>query len=150
MRKYLLLVLLIWGCMSPQQNAANRAAEDYVRHMLDNPKHLESVSFTSLVKKRYTTALDSALNYASIKGDDHKKIKKFVDSQNDQRPDLVVNNLKDLDNIERGKLTYYLLIYTFKIDSGGHKRVRRYRFELDSVNNVLKATDISHVRNMTE
>jgi len=136
--------------MSPQQTGANKAAEDYVRHMLDNPKYLESVSFSSLVKKRYATALDSALNYANIKGDDHKKIKKFVDSQNDQRPDLVVNNLKDLDNIERGKLTYYLLIYTFKIDSGGHKRVRRYRFELDSTNNVLHATNVSHTRNIEE
>lgn len=118
--------------------------------MLEYPKYFESVSFTPLAKKRYTTALDSALNYANIKGDDHEKIKKFVDSQNEQRPDLVVNNLKDMDNIERGKLDYYMLIYTFKIDSGGHKRVRKYRFELDSANNVLNATDISHNRNITE
>jgi len=136
--------------MSPQQTGANKAVEEYTRHMLEYPKYFESVAFTPLVKKRYTTALDSALNYANIKSDDHKKIKKFVDSQNEQRPDLVVNNLKDMDNIERGKLTYYSLIYTFKIDSGGHKRVRRYRFELDSMNNVLNAADISHDRNIAQ
>jgi hypothetical protein len=136
--------------MSAQQSGANKAVEEYTRHLLEYPKYFESVAFTPLVKKRYTTALDSALNYANIKGDDQEKIKKFVDSQNEQRPDLVVNNLKDLDNIQRGKLTYYLLYYTFKIDSGGHKRVRRYRFELDSMNNVLHASDVSHVKNREE
>jgi len=77
-------------------------------------------------------------------------MQKFVDSENGVMPDAAIQNLKDLDNIERGKLDYYMLIYTFKIDSAGVKRTKRYRFELDSLNDVLNATDITHVRNITE
>lgn len=144
MRKYLLLVLLMCGCMGPaRESAAKKAVEAYVKTMLDNPHYLEPVSFTGLEKKRYITPLDSSLNYAGIKEDDYKKMEQFIDSENAQRPDISTRNLKDLDDIKRGKLDYYTIIYSFRIDSGGHKKLKRYKFELDSANNILNARDIT-------
>jgi hypothetical protein len=146
MKKFLLLALLICGCVSPhRQSGANKAAEDYVRKMLNNPNYLESVSFTELEKKRYPTALDTSLTDANIGRDDYKKMQKFVDSENGVRPDISMNNTRDLDNIKHGRLNYYAFVYTFRIDSAGYKKLMKYRFELDSLNNVLNAKDITHV-----
>jgi hypothetical protein len=153
MKKYLLLVLLVCGCVrSEQQSGAENAAQEYIKKMVDSRSNLQSVSFSELEKRRYKTKLDSSLTTSNsgINGDDYKKMQKFVDSENGVMPDASIQNLKDLDNIERGKLDYYMLIYTFKIDSAGVKRTKRYRFELDSLNDVLNATDITHVRNITE
>lgn len=153
MKKYLLFVLLVCGCVRPeQQSGAENAAEEYIKKMIDSRSNLQSVSFSELEKRRYKTNLDSSLTVSNsgISGDDYKKMQKFVDSENAVTPDASIQNLKDLDNIERGKLDYYMLIYTFKIDSAGAKKTKRYRFELDSVNNILEAKDITHVRNITE
>ena len=147
MRKYLIFALFICGCIyNERQEHANKVVEDYTRSMLDHPHYLESVSFSEIQKKRYNTALDSSLNYAGVKGDDYQKISKFVDSQNNQRPDIADRNVVDLDNIKRGRLDYYTLIYTFRIDSAGQKKLKRYRFDLDSGYNVLKAQDITFTR----
>lgn len=142
--KYLVLTLFIYGCVgNAKQDAADSVAKNYVRIMLDNPHYLESVSFTPLEKKRYTTALDSSLNYAHVKGNDYKAINKYVDSENSQRPDIADRNTNDQYNIEHNKLDYYTFIYTFRIDSAGQKKLKRYQFEIDSANNVLKAMDIT-------
>jgi hypothetical protein len=142
--RYIVLILLVSGCVgSARQDADDSVAKSYVRIMLDNPHYLESVSFTQLEKKRYTTPLDSSLNYAHVKNDDYKAMHKYVDSENGQRPDIANRNTNDEYNIEHGKLDYYTFIYTFRIDSAGQKRLKRYQFELDSLNNVLKARDIT-------
>ncbi len=153
MKKYLLLALLVCGCVrSEQQSGAENAAQEYIRKMIDSRSNLESVSFSELEKRRYKTKLDSSLTTSNsgISSDDHKKMQKFVDSENGVMPDAAIQNLKDLDNIERGKLDYFMLIYTFKVDSAGVKKTRRYRFELDSLNNVLNATDVTHIRDPSE
>ena len=151
MKRFLLLALLIFGCAGPrQQSGANKAAENYIRKTLDNPNFLQSVSFTELIKKRYPTALDTSLVNANIDRDNYKKIQKYVDSENGVRPDIAVNNLKDLDNIEHGRLTYYTFIYTFRVDSNGSKKLMRYRFEVDSLNNILNATDVTNNRSKME
>jgi hypothetical protein len=150
-RLVLLFALALCGCMQSQlQSRAEDAAEHYVRSMLGNPKYFKSVSFSPLQKRRYTTALDSSLNYAGIDTGNHQKAQKYVDSENGQRPDLAVNNVKDLYNIEHDKLTYYLLIYAFRIDSNGYKKYMKYRFELDTACRILDARDITHSRRITE
>jgi hypothetical protein len=83
------------------------------------------------------------LNYAGVDTRDHEKIKSYVDSENSQRPDLAVKNEKDVYNIEHDKLTYYLLIYSFRIDSAGVKKFMKYRIEMDTACNVLAARDIT-------
>jgi len=149
--RYLALVLLVCGCAgSAKQNAADSVARKYVSSMLDNPHNLESVSFSPLEKRRYTTPLDSSLNYAHVSGDDYKAMHKYIDSENSQRPDIATRNIKDEYDIKHGKLDYYTFIYTFRIDSAGHKKVKRYQFELDSANNVLKARDITFGHNKPE
>jgi hypothetical protein len=152
MRRYVLLfALALCGCIRSQlQSRAEDAAEHYVRSMLGNPKYFKSVSFSPLQKRRYTTALDSSLNYAGIDTGNHQKAKKYVDSENNQRPDIAVNNVKDLYNIEHDKLTYYLLIYAFRIDSNGYKKYIKYRFELDTACRILNARDITHSRQRIE
>lgn len=150
-KNYLAIVLLISGCVgSAKQDAADSVAKRYIKSMLDNPHYLESVSFTPLQKKRYTTPLDSSLNYAHVSGDDHKAMQKYIDSENSQRPDIANRNINDEYNIEHGKLDYYTFVYTFKIDSGGYKKLKRYRFELDSVNKVLSAKDITFSHDRSE
>ena len=142
--KYLVLILFIYGCVgNARQDAADSVAKSYIRIMMDNPHYLESVAFTPLEKKRYNTPLDSSLNYAHIKGDDKKAIHKYIDSENSQRPDIANRNIRDDYDIEHGKLDYFTFIYTFRIDSAGQKKLKRYQFELDSANNVLKARDIT-------
>ncbi|MBS1524241.1 MAG: hypothetical protein JST19_01250 [Bacteroidetes bacterium] len=147
MKKLLLFGLLICSaCVySAQQSDANHAAEQYIRENLD-PKGLQSIAFSPLEVHRYATALDSSLNYAHVSSDDKKKMEKYVDSENYQRPDLQPGNERDLYNIEHHKLTYYTLDYSFRIDSQGHKKLKRYHFELDTVFNVIKATDITYGR----
>jgi hypothetical protein len=152
MKKYLLLLaILTCGCMRSQlQSRAEDAAEHYVRSKLGNPKYFKSVSFSPLQKRRYATSLDTSLNYAGIDTGSHQKAEKYVDSENSQRPDLAMNNVKDLYNIEHDKLTYYVLIYAFRIDSGGFKKYVKYRFELDTTCRILDARDITNSRQRTE
>lgn len=128
------------------QSRAEHTAENYIRATLGNPPYLKSVSFSTLQKRRFSTSLDSALDYAGINGDNHRKIEKYVDSENSQRPDLAVNNEKDMYNIEHHQLNYYLLIYSFRIDSAGFKKFVKYRFELDTACNILEARDITNNR----
>jgi hypothetical protein len=143
MKRYLLLALLICGCVqTEQQSRAHHAAEQYIKDFL-NPKGLETIAFSSLEKKRYVTPLDSSLNYAHISPDDHKKMEKYVDSENGQRPDRAPGNIRQMDSIEKGKLFYYSLTYSFRVDSGTKKKVLRYRFELDTAFNVVNAKDIT-------
>jgi len=73
-------------------------------------------------------------------------MQKYVDSENGQRPDLAVSNEKDVYNIEHNKLTYYLLIYSFRTDSAGVKKLMKYRIELDTACNIINATDITSAR----
>jgi len=147
MRKLLLFALLICGCVASEtQEHAQQAVQSYVRSMLGNPKYLETVSFTNVEKLRYVTSLDTSLNMTHIAHDDTESIQKYVDSENYQRPDLAVQNEKDVYNIKHGKLFYYVINYSFHIDSFGHKRLKRYHFELDTAYNVLKATDITYGR----
>ena len=143
MKKYLLLTLLICGCVqTEQQSRAHHAAEQYIKDFL-SPKGLETIAFGPLEKQRYITPLDSSLNYAHISPDDHKKMEKYVDSENGQRPDRAPANIRQMDSIEKGKLFYYSMIYSFRVDSGTKKKVLRYRFELDTAFNVVNAKDIT-------
>jgi len=150
MKKLALLALLFFccGCVfrSTQQREADESAEQYIRSTLGNPKYLETVGFSSLEQRRYQTPLDSSLNYAHISSDDHEKMEKYVDSENYQRPDRAPGNIRQLDSIEKGKLIYYVLDYSFRIDSLGHKKLKKYHFELDMAFRVLKAEDITYGR----
>lgn len=152
MKKYLsILAFFCCGCMhSELQSRAEQSAEHYVRNRLGNPAYFKSVSFSELQKRRYTTSLDTSLNAAGINNDDHSRMKKYVDSENGQRPDLAVHNEKDVYNIEHDKLTYYLLIYSFRTDSAGVKKLTKYRFELDTACNVINATDITKIKTKTQ
>src|SRR5579864_2112934 len=98
MKRYLLLALMICGCVyNAQRSRARQAAENYIKDVL-NPRGLETVSFSELEKRRYITGLDSSLNYAHIDPDDHKKMEKYVDSENAQRPDRALGNVRQMDS----------------------------------------------------
>lgn len=131
---------------SELQSRAEASAEHYVRSRLGNPRYFKSVSFSPIQKRRYSTALDSSLDYAGVSAANRKKMESYVDSENSQRPDLAVSNEKDLYNIEHDKLSYYLLIYSFRVDSSGFKKLMKYRFELDTACNVIDVTDITNAR----
>jgi hypothetical protein len=147
-KPWLLTLLFCCACVySAQQNNANRAAEHYIEANTNNPKGIEPVAFSPLEKHRYTTPLDSSLDYAHISSDDRKKMEKYVDSENGRRPDLQTSNEKDIYNIEHNKLTYYTLEYSFRVDSHGQKKLKHYHFELDTAFNVVKATDVTYGRN---
>jgi hypothetical protein len=140
--------LLLGACVySAQQSEANQSVERYIRDMMDNPKFLESVAFSPLEEHHYVTSLDSSLNYAHIKNTENKKMEQYVDSENYQRPDLAPQNIRQLDSIEKNKLLYYTLDYSFRVDSQGHRKLKKYHFELDTTFRVLKATDITYGRN---
>jgi hypothetical protein len=148
MKKLLPVFLLLLGaCVyTAQQSDADKAVEKYTRDLLNHPKYLETVGFSALEKHRYVTPLDSSLNYAHISSDDHKKMEQYVDSENYQRPDRAQGNIGQLDSIEHNKLTYYTLDYSFRIDSSGHKKLKKYHFELDTAFRVLKAVDMTYGR----
>ncbi|HVV53997.1 MAG TPA: hypothetical protein VHC47_01660 [Mucilaginibacter sp.] len=148
--KKLLLVFILFCCScvySVQQSEAQRAARAYILNTLDDTKGLQPVAFSPLEKHRYVTELDSSLRYAHISSSDRSKMEKYVDSENFQRPDLALQNEKDLYNIEHHKLTYYTLDYSFRVDSEGHRKLKRYHFELDTAFNVISATDVTYGRN---
>jgi uncharacterized protein YbcV (DUF1398 family) len=145
MKRYVfLLVICLFGCVRNElQSKAENVAETYIRTELGNPPYFKSISFSALQKRRYTTALDSSMTYAGANGNNRKDMEKYIDSENGQRPDLAINNEKDIYNIEHNKLNYYLLIYSFRIDSAGQKEFRKYRFELDTACNIINAVDIT-------
>jgi hypothetical protein len=147
-RSIAIFLLFCCGCImaSTQQREAGESVERYTRDLLGNPKYFVTVGFSSLEKLRYQTALDSSLNYAHIKGDEYKKMEQYVDSENYQRPDRAPGNIRQLDSIEKNKLFYYVLDYSFRIDSQGHKKLKKYHFELDTAFRVLKMTDITYGR----
>ena len=146
MKKYLLLALLFCGCVYSSQKRAHHAAEQYIKDFL-NPHGLETVSFSELEKLRRVTSLDSSLNYAHINANDSDKVKKYVDSENFQRPDKALANIRQADSIAKGKLFYYTLTYVFKVDSGREKKLMRYKFEMDTAFRVLKAVDVTNDHN---
>jgi hypothetical protein len=152
MKKYFLLVAIcLCSCVhSELQSRAENAAERYARSQYGFSKYFKSVSFSALQKRRYSTALDSSLNYAGIDTNNRKKTRRYVDSENNQRPDLALSNIKDLYNIEHNRLSYYLLYYAFRVDSGRFKKFKKYRFELDTAFNVISATDITGARSSAE
>jgi hypothetical protein len=135
---------------SQMQSRAEDAAEHYIRAKLGNPAYFKSVSFSPIQKRRYSTSLDTSLTNAGIDTSGHKTAEKYVDSENNQRPDLAVSNEKDLYNIEHNKLTYFLMYYSFRIDSGSFKKLVKYRFELDTACRILDARDITNSRQKTE
>lgn len=144
MKKYLFVALFICGCTySAQKERAHHAAEQYIKDVL-NPHGQETVSFSELEKLRRVTSLDSSLNAAHINADDSQKVKKYIDSENFQRPDREPANIREADSIAKGKLFYYTLTYVFKVDSFGHKKLMRYKFELDTAFRVLKAEDVTN------
>jgi hypothetical protein len=149
MKKLLLLALIFFcGCIiqSAEQSDANQSVKKYVEDMLGNPKYIVPVSFSPIEKKRYITPLDSSLNLAHIKTDEVKKMEQYVDSENYQRPDRAPGNIRQLDSIKKNKLFYYSMEYAFRIDSFGHKKLKKYHFELDSTFQVLKAVDVTYGR----
>lgn len=131
---------------SELQSRAEQSAEHYARNKLGNPVYFKSVSFSALQKRRYNTSLDTSLDAAGINANDRRRVKAYVDSENGQRPDLAVKNEKDVYNMQHDKLTYYLLIYSFRTDSAGVKKLMKYRFELDTACNVISATDITNIK----
>lgn len=144
-RCVLIFALLCCGCMNAElQSKAEQTAEHYVRNRFGNPAYFRSVSFSQLQKRRYATSLDTSLNAAGINAGDHQRMNAYVDSENGQRPDLAVKNEKDVYNIQHDKLTYYLLIYSFRTDSAGVKKLMKYRFELDTACNVINATEVTN------
>lgn len=146
MKTYLLIVAFaICGCIhSEEQSRANFAAENYIRSMLGDPKGFESVSFSQVQKRRHATALDSTLNYVGIDTSNHKRAHQYIDSENDQRPDLAINNTKDLYNIEHHRLTYYLMTYACRVDSNGYRKYMKYQLELDTSFKVFNVKDITN------
>lgn len=146
MRKYsFLLILLFCGCVQSElQSRANDAAEHYVKSKFGNPKYFKSISFSALEKRRYSTSLDTALMYAGVDTGNHKRIENYADSQSQQRPDLATQNTDDVYNIKHNKLSYYLLNYSFRIETDGQKRMMKYRFELDTAMNVIEAIDVTN------
>jgi hypothetical protein len=145
MRYLFLLATCLCGCVHNElQSRAERVVETYIQTELGNPPNLKSVSFSALQKRRYTTALDSSITYAGANTNNRRDMEKYVDSENGQRPDLAINNEKDIYNIKHNKLNYYLLIYSFRIDSAGQKKFRKYRVELDTACNIINATDITN------
>jgi len=146
-RGLLILIVFFSSCMNSElQSRAEQTAEHYVRNRLGNPAYFKSVSFSAIQKRRYTTSLDTSLNAAGIAANDHRSMKAYVDSENGQRPDLAVKNEKDVYNIEHDKLAYYLLIYSFRTDSAGVKKLLKYRIELDTACNVINATDVTNIK----
>ncbi len=152
MKKYIfLLAICLCSCVNSElQRRAENAAEHYARTRLGNPKYFKSVSFSPIQKRRYSTALDSSLNDAGIDTSSRTKARKYVDSENNQRPDLALSNVRDLYDIEHNKLSYYLLFYTFRVDSGRSKKFEKYRMELDTACNVISATDVTGQRGRVE
>jgi len=146
-RGLLILIVFFSSCMNSElQSRAEQTAEHYVRNRLGNPAYFKSVSFSAIQKRRYPTSLDTSLNAAGIAANDHRSMKAYVDSENGQRPDLAVKNEKDVYNIEHDKLAYYLLIYSFRTDSAGVKKLMKYRIELDTACNVINATDVTNIK----
>jgi len=146
-RGLLILIVFFSSCMNSElQSRAEQTAEHYVRNRLGNPAYFKSVSFSAIQKRRYPTSLDTSLNAAGIAANDHRNMKAYVDSENGQRPDLAVKNEKDVYNIEHDKLAYYLLIYSFRTDSAGVKKLLKYRIELDTACNVINATDVTNIK----
>ena len=152
MKKYLfLLAICLCSCVHNElQSKAENVAETYIRTELGNPPNFKTVSFSPIQKRRYQTALDSSMTYAGANTNSRRDMEKYVDSENGQRPDLAINNEKDIYNIEHNKLNYYLLIYTFSTDSAGQKKFGKYRFELDTACNILNATDITDSHTIQE
>ena len=152
MKKYLFLLAIgLCGCVhSELQSKAQDAAQNYARSKYGYPKYFKSVSFSPLQKRRYSTALDSSLTNAGIDTGNRRKTEKYVDSENNQRPDRALSNIKDLYNIKHNKLSYYLLFYSFRVDSGRFKKFKKYRLELDTACNVISATDITAGRNTAD
>lgn len=146
-REFLILALFCCSCMNSElQSRAEQSAEHYARNKLGNPAYFKSVSFSGLQKRRYNTSLDTSLDAAGINANDRGRVKAYVDSENGQRPDLAVKNEKDVYNMQHDKLTYYLLIYSFRTDSAGVKKLMKYRFELDTACNVISATQITNIK----
>lgn len=148
MRRYvLILALSCCGCMNAElQSKAEQSAEHYVRARFGNTAYFKSVSFSQLQKRRYATSLDTSLGAAGISASDRRRMSAYVDSENGQRPDLALKNERDVYNIQHNKLSYYLLIYSFRTDSAGVKKLIKYRFELDTACNVISATDVTSVK----
>lgn len=148
MKRYaFILILFFCSCTNSElQSRAEQSAEHYVRNLLGNPAYFKTVSFSPLQKRRFTTSLDTSLNAAGINTSDHQRMKAYVDSENGQRPDLAVKNEKDVYNIQHDKLTYYLLIYSFRTDSADVKKFMKFRIELDTACNVIDATDVTNVK----
>lgn len=148
MKKYvLILALFCCSCVHPElQSRAEQSAENYVRNRFGNPVYFKSISFSEIQKRRYNTSLDTSLDAAGIDANNRPRAEKYVDSENAQRPDLAVHNQKDLYNMEHDKLSYYLLIYSFRTDSAGIKKLMKYRFELDTAFNVISAADITNLK----
>jgi hypothetical protein len=126
------------------QMRANSAAEHYMRSMYGNPKYFKSVSFSALEKRRYATALDTSLMMAGVDTNNHREAQRYADSESGQRPDLTTKNTEDVYNIKHDKLSYYLLIYSFRVDSEGDKKFMRYRLEMDTAFRVINARDVTH------
>lgn len=146
-RSLLILTLFCCSCMNSElQSRAEQSAEHYIKNRLGNPVYFKSISFSAVQKRRYTTSLDTSLDVAGVNTSDRQRVKSYVDSENGQRPDLAIKNEKDVYNMQHDKLTYYLLIYSFKTDSAGVKKLIKYRFELDTACNVIDATDITNVK----
>lgn len=142
-----MLILFCYSCANSElQSRAEQSAEHYLRNRLGNPAYFKSISFSPLQKRRYRTSLDTSLNAAGINDGNRERMKAYVDSENGQRPDLAIKNEKDVYNIQHDKLTYYLLIYSFRTDSADVKKLMKYRLELDTACNVIDATDISNVK----
>ncbi|GEM_PF-848363 len=148
-QKTLLIVLFAFcSCIiaSTEQRKADEAVKLYTEDLFNRPRYFVPVSFSALERKRYITSLDSSLNYAHISDRDNKKMEHYVDSENYQRPDRASQNIKQLDSIENNRLYYYVIDFAFRIDSFGHKKLKKYHFELDTAYRVIKATDVSYGR----
>ena len=139
-----LIIVFLCSCKSNINNIANTNIENFIKGKLDNPETFELISIDSLTKDRQTTSLDTLPVNSGIKGlFDYKGYERYVDSVNKVRTDLAYYNLRDLKNIESGKLNFYYTDCTFRIKNGSEKKLLKFHFQLDTVFNIINYSDVT-------
>lgn len=144
MKKFLVFLFVVLVSCKSNNSIVNTKIENFIKGKLNNPETFELISIDSLTKDRHYTSLDTLPVNSGIKGIfDYKGFERYVDSENKVRPDLAYYNLRDLKNIESGKLNFYYTDCTFRIKNGSEKKLLKYHFELDTVFNIINYSNVT-------